>query len=399
MFYKLVSNLKENYTPLYFLASLGCGGLSISFFIYLMFMVPHPNTPLATFNDIFPLVMKFNFVSALIILDLIAITFFAFWHFRLLIWNIKEFGLFKTTEAFMVLKSSNSEVTLMAIPLTYAMSINVCFVLGALFVPNLWSVVEYLFPFALLGFFAVGVYALKIFSEYFTRIIVNGDFDFINNNNLSQMIAIFAFSMIAVGFAAPGAMSHNKVVSAIGLFFSIFFATISISLIILKTILGMKSILQQGIAKDASVSLWIMIPILTLLGITFIRLTFGFIHNFEGTKSFPGIIIFIITTTALSLQIMFGVVGYFVMKRLNYFNEYINGSVKKASSYAIICPGVAFFVFGFFFVSFGLVQNNIISKFSIAYFLLLAPFIYVQYKTVLTVLKLNNKLIRLKSKG
>ena len=37
-------------------------------------------------------------------------------------------------------------------------------------------------------------------------------------NNLTQMISIFALSMVAVGFAAPGAMSSNIAVNAVGIF-------------------------------------------------------------------------------------------------------------------------------------------------------------------------------------
>ncbi len=51
----MIKDLKENYTPpIYFLASLGSGGLTVSFFVYFMFMVDHPNTPVATFDFIFP---------------------------------------------------------------------------------------------------------------------------------------------------------------------------------------------------------------------------------------------------------------------------------------------------------------------------------------------------------
>ena len=32
----------QSYSPLYFLASLGAGGLAVTFFMYLMFWVPHP---------------------------------------------------------------------------------------------------------------------------------------------------------------------------------------------------------------------------------------------------------------------------------------------------------------------------------------------------------------------
>lgn len=389
----MIKNLGANYSPFYFLASLGAGGMSVAFFIYLMFMVPHPDTPLVTFNHIAPYVTEGSVTSLLIVLTVAVIAFFAFLHFRLLFWNIKEYGEFKKSESFTKLKSSNAEVTLMAIPLTYAMTINVCFVLGALFVPNLWSVVEFLFPFALLGFLAVGIYALKIFSEYFVRIIINGDFDFVSNNNLSQMISIFAFSMVAVGFAAPGAMSHYKAVSAIGLFFAMLFSMIAITLVVLKLILGFKSILKQGISREASVSLWIMIPILTLLGITAIRMTFGFSHGFSKDEP-SSAWLFVLTSGVLSLQLLFGLIGYMVMKRIEYFKDYIFGEEKKPSSFAIVCPGVAFFVFGMFFIHLGLIKSGVIDQFSIAYFVLLLPFVYVQLKTVQVIFKLNSKLLK-----
>lgn len=44
-----------------------------------------------------------------------------------------------------------------------------------------------------------------------------------------------------------------------------------------------------------------------------------------------------------------------------------------------------------FFINFGLVTNGVIDKFSIAYFILHIPFIYVQYKTVMYFFKLKNK--------
>ena len=36
------------YSPLYFLAALGAGGLMVTFFMYLMFWVPHPGRPPAS---------------------------------------------------------------------------------------------------------------------------------------------------------------------------------------------------------------------------------------------------------------------------------------------------------------------------------------------------------------
>ena len=382
-------NAREKFDPMCFLSSLGAGGLSVSFFMYLMFLVPHKDSPMATFNHIYPVLMEGSVLSLISAFALVFIVAFAFLHFKLLIFTTKQFNIYKKTEAYTKLLNSNAEISLMTIPLTYAMTINVCFVLGAVFVPNLWSIVEYMFPFALIGFAVVGYFALKIFFEYFTRLLTKASFDFTKNNNLSQMISIFALSMIAVGFAAPGAMSHTTIVNAIGIFGAIFFASIALLLLLIKLTIGFVNMFENGIGLEASPSLWIMIPILTLLGITFIRISFGLDHNFHTPLAKSSLFTF--TSFVVALQIIFGILGYKVMKQNRYFEEYVNGDKKSSVSFALICPGVAFMVFGMFFINFGLTYNGVIEKYSIAYIILMLPFVFVQYKTVLYFFKLKSK--------
>jgi len=48
----LPNPMRDRYSPLYFLASLGAGGLSVTFFMFLMFWVPHPGLPVPVFEDI-----------------------------------------------------------------------------------------------------------------------------------------------------------------------------------------------------------------------------------------------------------------------------------------------------------------------------------------------------------
>jgi len=381
--------LKEKYTPVYFLASLGAGGLSVSFFMYLMFLVPHKGSPMATFDFVYPVLLNGTWLSFVSAFSIVFVIGFAFMHFKLLLWNIKQYNAFKITKAYNALLNSNAEVSLMTIPLTFAMSINVCFVLGALFVPGLWDVVEYLFPLALVAFAATGYYAICIFMRYFSRLLTSGEFDFEKNNNLSQMISIFAFSMIAVGFAAPGAMSHYIQINAIGIFGAIFFASIALLLLFLKLFLGFKGMFKYGISAETAPTLWISIPILTLLGITFVRVSFGFDHHFNQPLSPSSL--FSITSVVVSLQIIFGLLGYSVMKKVQYFENYVDGKEKSAVSFALICPGVAFFVFGMFFINLGLTLNGVVEKYSIGYFLLMIPFIFIQYKTIIVFFKLKNK--------
>ena len=125
--------LREKFSPMCFLASLGAGGLSVSFFMYLMFLVPHPNTPMATYDFIMPALIKGDWLSFVVAFSLVFIIAFAFLHFKLLIWNTKQFNLYKKTAAYEELINSNSQITLMTIPLTFCNDYKCMFCFGCCF--------------------------------------------------------------------------------------------------------------------------------------------------------------------------------------------------------------------------------------------------------------------------
>lgn len=384
----------ENYSPLYFLASLWAGWLSVTFFMYLMFMTKHPDTPIPTFNS---LLLQFNTTNTHILLKwtiiiwVIWILFFAYKHIRLLILNLVEYNKFRKTKEYSSIKKSNKEVQLMALPLTLAMSVNVLFIIWAVFVPNLWNYVEFLFPFALIAFWSIGILALKIFSEYMTRLLTSSSFDFTENNNLSQMLSVFAFAMVWVWFAASAAMSHNTISAIIWMIGSIFFITLALFFWAIKFFIWFKSILRNWLSKEASPTIWIIIPLLTLVWISFVRQSHWLEHNLAIEISTW--IYFVLTTIFLSLQLIFWYIGYKIMKSNKYFDTFLNGNKKSPWSYALICPWVALVVFWFFFIHLWLVKTWIITKFSIPYFIILSPLIYLQFITIRTLLKLNKKML------
>jgi len=93
--------------------------------------------------------------------------------------------------------------------------------------------------------------------------------------------------------------------------FSIFFLSLALLLGVVKFVLGVGSMLCHGINVSASPSIWIVIPVLTLFGITAIRLTMGLHHGFDEPVSQPGLLV--LTSAIFSLQILFGLIGYMVM--------------------------------------------------------------------------------------
>ncbi len=393
-------HLGSSYSPLFFLSALGNGGLTVAFFIFFMFMTPHPDSPIATFDSVWNyLTTAPAYSMVLAAVGYAIMLYFAFNHLRMLVWNITEYRIFKKTDAYSDLIKGNNEITLMAIPLTLTMTINVMFVLGAMLVPGLWNIVEYLFPFAFLAFLATGIYSLSIFYRYYSKLLIKGHFQQAMNNSLSQMISSFTFAMNAVGFAAPAAMSENRLIIPIAAFCAIFFLAVAALLAIKNLVLGFHAMLDQGINREGSASIWILIPILTLLGITVIRLHHGFnvLLQDHGSTSFQ----FIFGSTIVSLQIFFGILGVIIMRQNNYFPEFIHGvsnetgeePAKSPAAYALICPGVAFWVFGMFFLDKALVNSGLLTLFSWPYFILLLPLLFVLVQTVKVNWKLNRRLL------
>lgn len=148
----LNKNLLEKYSPMYHQGAPGSGGLAISFFLYLNFLLPH-ETSIISFDQLWPILTgspsnKAFWVGACLAIVLALLTL----HFILMAWNTREFHLYKKTEAYAKLKSSSGEISLMVVPLTMAMTVNACFVGGSLLIPGLWDYIEYLFPVAMLAF-------------------------------------------------------------------------------------------------------------------------------------------------------------------------------------------------------------------------------------------------------
>ena len=81
------------------------------------------------------------------------------------------------------------------------------------------------------------------------------------------------------------------------------------------------------------------------------------------------------------------------MKRFGYFEHFVTGEGRSPGSFALICPGVALFVFANFFINPGLVGIGLIEQYSIAYFALYLPLVALQLKTIQVYWKLNGKLL------
>lgn len=376
----MIRDLGEKYSPLYFLAALGFGGMSVFFFMAFMHITPHPDTPMPTFESIQDAWATGGaFMKSSIAIGYVGMIAMFITHLSLLAWNFREFSQFRRTEAYETLKSTNAEVTLMAIPLTLGMTVNGMFVAAMALIPGLWDIIENLMPLALLAYGSVGVLALVIMSTYLKRVIAGG-FDFKANGGLNQLLSAFAFTMVTVGFAAPAAMSGNKSVVMFALLGSLFFGSIAVLLFVVFLPLGVMSMMRYGLSLQNSATLWLAVPISTLFAITLLRLRHGlqtletFSPDYDGAahpKS--SILVLVMLAATIAFQMTFLGLGHMVMRANGFYDQYVLGrETASPAAFTLVCPGVGLSVLSMFALHVGLVSNGIVEKFSTTYYVLVA---------------------------
>lgn len=381
----------DTYSPLYFLASLGAGGLAVTFFMYLMFWVKHPNAPVPVFEDI---ALAFTTgglpMQIAIAVAMVGIAALAFLNIKMLLWNIGQMARFKQTEAYAKLRKSNAETQLLAQPLAYAMTVNAMFILGLVFVPGLWGIVEYLFPLALVAFLAIGLMALREIGHFLGRILSEGGiFDVTANNSFAQLLPAFALAMVAVGMAAPAAMSTVPATVGASLVLSTLFGTVATLYAIVAAITAFNSMLHHGTARESAPTLMVVVPILTVLGIMMMRQSHGMHTTFEAHTD--AIATLKLTTTILAIQLAFAGLGMLVLRRQKYAEAFLTGDGNSPGAYALVCPGVALSVMLHFWINKGLVANGLIAKFGIAYWGFTAVPVLLAFAMIYLVLHLNRR--------
>jgi len=353
-----------NWSPLHFLAALGAGGMVVTFFMFLLFWVPHAGQPIPIYSD---WVSDFQLAGpgkqGLIIFALMGILTFGSLHYWWLFLNFKQYRQYSADGGVEKIMGTNAHTQLMAMPLTYAMSINASFIIAVVFIPGLWDIIEWLFPISMLIFVLLGIWAGRIYLCFFGHVLQHGSFDNSSNNSLAQLLPSFAFSMIGVGLSAPAALSHNEVVIGISYMLSLFFISTALFLGLIKLIIGMNDMFKEGASLSSLPTLWVIVPILTTAAIAIMRLSHG-LHTLELGHGASNFVLLVIV---FSLQIMFVLMGLAVMKRMNYFQLLLERKENSPVIFALICPGVALVVMGHFVVNKVMVASGVISKFGIAY--------------------------------
>lgn len=380
----------DHWGPLYFLSSVGAGGLVVTFFMWLYMWVPHKGQPVPVFEDITAAFANGALLQqAAIVFAVLGIAAFAILNLKSLIWNLGQLARFKRTEAYGAMLGTNAESQFTALPLAIAMSINVGFILGLVFVPQLWGIVEYLFPLAMIAFALTALLALAQMGQFIGQVIAKGGFNPAANGSFAQVLPAFATAMVGVGLSAPAAMSTVPMVSGIAVIASTVLLVISLIWAAVAVVLGLAAMLQNGANAESAPTLLILVPLTTVLGILVLRQDHG-LHAHFGAHSSAGDVLRQLSVF-LSIQVAFGLFGLAVLRAQGYFARFLKGTETSVGSYALVCPGVAISVLMQFWINKGLVGAGLVAKFGVAYWALSAVAVGFQIAMIVLVLMLNKR--------
>ena len=380
----------NRYSPLYFLASVGAGGLTVTFFMWLMFWVPHTGRPVPILEDNWAVLTGGTLAQQAMVLGAWAgIAIFGFLNLKLLAFNLGRFAAFRRSDAYEAFAKSNAGSQVLALPLALAMSVNAAFILGLTFVPGLWSIVEYLFPVAMAAFLAIGWLALRELGHFIKERLHSGGFDCSANNSFAQMLPAFALAMTGVGLAAPAAMSLVPVVAGVSIVLSTFFITAAIILALIVMVMSVRPMLEHGVNVEAAPTLMVVIPLMTVIGIAILRQNHGLHVSFEAHGTAADTLVLL--TRFLSIEVIFALFGLAVLSRVGYVARFVTGSETSAGSYALVCPGVALSVMTHFWLNKGLVAAGIVAKYSVAYWAISGVAVAFQFAMIVLVWMLARK--------
>ena len=345
----------STFVPLHGLATLGAGGLTVSLFMWLLFLTPHVGVPVPIFETLQDFAASNDIAWTVVKLLQVGILVFALVHLGLVVWMLRGLSRFKASPQFTAFWQSHMGLQLMVRPLVLAMMVNVLFILGLVFVPGLWELREMLFPGALLAFFLIAIDAVMIWMDHLSELYQSEADN--SGSGLAGMFPAFTFAMLAVGFSASAAMSHHKVTAGIGFSGAVILMVFALFIASAHFVVQFPRMMRDGVKPAASGTLWMAIPISTILGIACYRLLMSAQHVWEINLGdvVPAAVLLIF----MSVQLFFYLLGRAVMNR-NHGWRYLVNDEPQAASFSLICPGVGLFVLGMFVVFRALIPMGVL---------------------------------------
>jgi hypothetical protein len=342
----ILRTLQQQFTPLYFLASLGAGGMAVAFFAFVQYTLPH-GAGLITATQMRELaegVQYWVYIGAEV-----GMVFFALLHLLLTVVLVRAFVQWLRTSDWRAVWNSpitNGAFAAPIISLTMTMNVFIApvryFFDG--FAQNLQAVMLPGFLFWLVLFFVVMVVELVLLKKAF----VDG-FD-IEKIHFGWLLHPFALGMVSVTGMGIAALSHNIDIATASALLSLVTLTMGMFLFTVKVVtLFSRQFAKSGLPEVMFLpSLLIVIPNITLFAISIFRFEHFLTHHYGVESSALSLVTIVGAFVFETWYLLFGLL---LLK--DYFREHLRADTFHVSQWGLVCPFVAYgvlasFVFGVF---------------------------------------------------
>jgi tellurite resistance protein TehA-like permease len=342
----MLQKLYKQFTPLYFLASLGAGGMTVAFFAFVQYTLPH-GAGLVTATEMRELAVGVQYwVYAGAEVGMVV---FAVLHVFLTVLLAVVFVRWLRVGEWRAMWNSpltNGAFAAPIISLTMTMNVFIApvryFFDG--FAANLQSVMLPGFLFWLLLFFVVMAVELVLLKKAF----VDG-FD-IEKIHFGWLLHPFALGMVSVTGMGIAALAQSTDIATTAALLSLVTLTMGMFLFTVKVVtLFSRQFAKSGLPEVVFLpSLLIVLPNITLFAISMFRFEHFLAHHY-GIDG--GVLALVAILGAFVFETWYLLFGLLLLK--DYFREHLRSSTFHVSQWGLVCPFVAYavlasFVFGVF---------------------------------------------------
>ena len=333
--------MREKFSPLVFLASLGAGGLAVAGFAFLNYTVSH-GAGLIYVTQILNMRLELFELICYRFAELVMIIFTVI-HIILTLYLLRFYIPWLKTAKHKEIKNNplkNSE--LVAPILSFTMTLNVFLAVVRYFIPQFAINLQTLMLPGLVMWLILWVILMKI-EISLLKISFVKNFD-VSKINFGWLLHPFALGMVTVAGMGIAALAHNYTQASIAVFFSLVSGTMGLFLLVVKLVSLFKShITAPGLPeKEFLPSFLIVIPNITLYAISFFRFGHYLEHQMHFKMGYYFVAIMLLSFTFEVWYIFFG---------LALLKDYLQKEMHEdfhVTQWGLVCPFVAFAVLATF---------------------------------------------------
>lgn len=388
---KFARLLGERYTPLYFLNALVAGGFALSSYMYIYWICKIELSSLPTFDALVSFTSFQGFLKPLFMLFfLCGFVFFSFLHVRLLIWNFKNMKVWQNMVPYKALMASKDKTVLLTIPATLAVSVILLLLTTLMAFPFALQMKDYLFPPLFVALAYGSWHCAHVYTALLASRLTGTASAHAFGTNLGQLIAVFAFTMIALPFALIAQNSDGRTVLVACLLTALLILFFAVLMAALRFGTQLKTLVDEPLAAETAPLFWFAGGILSVLALGYLQIDGGLARAY-GTAQTPATVL-VISGVLVVCCGWLGYVGYVAMRHHGVLAPLLQGSFYSQGMYAVLCPALGIGLVYGYFLNVALGSSGLFTPHSMAHFIGYAPLVALHAWAIRLFFVLNGKL-------